>query len=333
MPLQVRRATAVAHPNIALIKYWGNRDAALRLPANGSISMTLDRLETRTTVAFDPSLGADLVIVDGVHLTGAAFQRVTQHLDRVREMAGINLPARVESQSNFPAGTGLAASASAFAALTLAATHAAGLSLDRLALSRLARLGSGSACRSIYGGFVEWLAGESHEESYATPLAPPDHWNLVDAVAIVSREPKAVGSTAGHALAPTSPLQAARVQDAPRRLDLCREAIQKRNFPRLASVVEQDSNMMHAVMMTSTPPLLYWEPATIQVMREVSAWRAGGLPVCYTVDAGPNVHCLCLSEAAEEVRRRLESLPGVLEVLLCGPGGPAEVVEAPPASR
>ncbi len=332
MPIRTRRATAVAHPNIALIKYWGNRDAALRLPANGSISMTLDGLETRTTVAFDPSLEADLVIVDGEHLVGAALHRVTQHLDRVRELAGIPLPARVKSQSNFPAGTGLAGSASAFAALTLAAAHAAGLTLDRPALSRLARLGSGSACRSIYGGFVEWLAGESHEDSYAIPLAPPDHWGLVDTIAIISREPKSVGSTAGHALAPTSPLQATRVQDAPRRLDLCREAIQKRNFPRLASIVEQDSNMMHAVMMTSTPPLLYWEPATVLVMREVAAWRAAGLPVCYTVDAGANVHCLCLADAVEEVRRRLETLPGVLEVLVCGPGGPAEVVESSPTT-
>ena len=158
-------ATAIAFSNIALIKYWGNRDDTLRLPSNGSISMNLDGLETRTCVSFDPLLPADDLTINGMHSSRIALERVSQVLDVVRRKAGINLFAQVESESNFPAGAGIASSASAFAALALAATKAAGLDLAEAELSRLARRGSGSACRSVPGGFVEWAAGTSDADS------------------------------------------------------------------------------------------------------------------------------------------------------------------------
>ena len=319
-------ATAIANPNLALIKYWGNRDPALRIPANGSISMNLGGLTTRTQVVFKPGLPADRLFLDDRHIGGPALQRVSALLERVRRMAGLDCFAEVHSANNFPSGAGIASSASAFAALSLAATTAAGLSLTPEELSRLARTGSGSACRSIPGGFVEWQAGDSHETSYAYSIAPPEHWDLADCVAIVSQAHKPTGSTQGHALAGTSPLQAARLAGAPRRLDACRRAILERDFPALAALAELDSNLMHAVMLTSSPPLLYWQPATLTIMHAVQSWRQSGLPVCYTIDAGPNVHVLCPAGHAAQVASLLLQLPGVQTVLTALPAGPAHVI-------
>jgi diphosphomevalonate decarboxylase len=321
--------TAQANPNIALIKYWGNRNDDLRLPANGSISMNLDGLETHTTVHFDEFLPADNVKINGKIARGTPCARVSKMLDEVRALAGIHHFAWVESKNNFPTGTGIASSASAFAALALAASKAAGLDLDKAALSRLARLGSGSACRSIPGGFVEWTAGTSDADSYAVSIAPPEHWDLADCIAVISSEHKSTGSTEGHALAWTSPLQSARVEDAPRRLDICRHAILNRDFAALAEITEVDSNLMHAVMMTSVPPLFYWQPATLAVMQAVRAARAKGLSVCYTIDAGSNVHVICIGASTEKTVRLVGSIPGVREVRLAKVGGPARLVENP----
>jgi diphosphomevalonate decarboxylase len=323
---QPDQATARAHPNIAFIKYWGNKDNAFRIPANGSISMNLDGLETRTTVRFEAGLPADRIEINGTIAEGKAAGRVVERLDEVRGLAGFKHFAQVESRSNFPAGAGIASSAAAFAALALAASRAAGLELDEPALSRLARHGSGSACRSIPGGYVEWLPGEQDRDSYAVSIAPADHWRLVDCVVVLSDEHKQTGSTEGHALAGTSPLQPARLADAPRRLDLCRAAVLHRDFEALAAVVELDSDMMHAVMMTSHPALFYWQAATLEVMRSVREARAGGRPVCYTIDAGPNVHVLCPGKSAEDTAAWLRQLPGVRDVLRCDPGGPARLV-------
>ncbi len=320
-------ATAEAKPNIAFIKYWGNRDNSLRLPANGSISMNLDGLFTRTTVSFQPSLALDEFVLNGREVTGHALERVSDMLDLVRQKAGFKHRAEVVSENNFPTGAGIASSASAFAALALAASKAAGLDLPEAELSRLARRGSGSACRSVPGGFVEWQVGSGDKDSFAFSIAAPDHWALADCVAVVSAEHKPTGSTEGHALADTGALQAARVADAPRRLDICREAILKRNFNLLAEIIEHDSNLMHAVMMTSHPALFYWEPATLAVMDAVRTWRKGGLPAAYTIDAGPNVHVICPQEELQNVRDRLSAIPGVGRVLTAGVGGAARLVK------
>ncbi|MBI5824697.1 MAG: diphosphomevalonate decarboxylase [Chloroflexi bacterium] len=319
-------STALAHPNIAFIKYWGNRDNALRLPVNGSISMNLDGLFTRTTVSFQPSLPFDELIINGHAVMGKGLTRVSYILDLVREMAGLKINAEVMSENNFPAGAGIASSAAAFAALALASSRAAGLTLSEAQLSRLARRGSGSASRSIPAGFVEWQMGNNEEDSFAFSIAPVDHWNLVDCVAIVNSAHKKTGSTEGHAIAGTSPLQNARVADTPRRLEICRNAILNKDFEAFANIIEHDSDMMHSVMMTSNPPLMYWQSATVEIFHQVREWRASGLPVGYTVDAGANVHVICLGDSAKEVEKRLRDLPGVSNVLVAGAGGAAQVV-------
>lgn len=321
-------ATALANSNIAFIKYWGNRDPRLRLPATGSLSMNLDGLHTRTTLTFDNSLSHDVIVLDNAAQSPEASVRVTEHLDRIRALAGIQTFARVDSQNNFPAGTGIASSASGFAALTVAACAAAGLQLSERELSILARQGSGSASRSIPTGFVEWDPGSAVDgtDSYAYSIAEPGHWALADCIAIVSRAHKEVGSSDGHALAPTSPLQPARVADTPRRMDKLRSALLTRNFEQFAEVVEEDSTMMHAIMMTSHPALFYWQPPTLAILDAVRRWRAEGLPACATIDAGPNVHVITLAEHKTEVTNRLRALPNIENVLTASPGGPTVLI-------
>ena len=324
--MTMKTVTALAHPNIAFIKYWGNLDDSLRIPANGSISMNLDSLHTMTRVTFSKEFPSDQLFINNQPASADGLDRVVKFLDRVREIAGLGIFAEIWSENNFPTGAGIASSASAFAALSLAATRALNLELSEASLSALARRGSGSAARSIPGGFVEWLPGSGDSNSYTISFAPAEHFNLIDCIAIVQASHKEIGSSQGHVLANTSPLQAARVADAPHRLDLCRQAIIDNDFRSFAEVVELDSTLMHAIMMTSTPPLFYWEPVTIEIMKRVQGWRKEGLAVCYTIDAGPNVHILCLQKDLVETTRLLRSIEGVQQVLVAKPGGPAQLV-------
>lgn len=320
------KATARAHPNIAFIKYWGNADDDLRLPVNSSISMNLDGLYAETTVEWDESLTKDNLNLNGNPEAGQALQRVVNHMNRIRTRLDISTFASIKSANNFPTGTGIASSAAAFAALSVAACSAANADLTEKELSTIARIGSGSASRSVPSGFVEWYAGDSHESSYAESVASPEHWDLVDVIAIVSDQHKKTGSQAGHPTAKTSDLQDARVAGAQQRLDTVRQAILDKNFPKFAEIVELDSNLMHAIMMTSNPPLFYWNPATLTIMEQVRTWREEGLSVCYTLDAGPNVHCICIRKDAEEVRERLSKLSGLLEIKTAGVGAAAHIV-------
>ncbi len=319
-------SSAIAHPNIALIKYWGNKNQALRIPVNGSISFNLDSLFTKTEVTFISELTSDILFINGHETTGLGLDRVVSFLNIVREQAGTQSFAKVNSENNFPVGTGIASSASAFAALSLAASNAIGLDLSEKELSCLARRGSGSASRSIPEGFVEWFPGVMDTDSYAVSIAPARHWGLVDLVAVVTHEHKKVGSTAGHELANTSPLQKARVDDTKRRLDIVREAIKYHDFQAMAEMVELDSNMMHAVMMTSRPVLMYWENTSISIMKNVQKWRASGIPVCYTMDAGPNVHVITTKDYSEDIYQKLACMNGIKQIFIAAVGGKARLV-------
>lgn len=320
-------ARARAHSNIAFIKYWGNRDHSLRLPANSSLSMNLSELHTTTTVEWVAAIDADRLLINGSPASQLALDRVSAHLDVIRRHLGIQSFAQVSSKNNFPMGTGIASSASAFAALTLAAVSACGADISERELSALARRGSGSAARSIPAGYVEWHAGVSHETSYAETFVNYDYWALVDVVAVVSRQHKHTGSSAGHQQADSSILQLARVAGADQRLSEIKAAIRKRDFEAFADIVEEDSNLMHAVMMTSKPPLFYWDPLSLRVMQAVRKWRIDdGLRVCYTLDAGPNVHCICEAVDAEAVIAGLRELSQGIEILQSGAGPGAYVL-------
>lgn len=313
-------AIATAGSNIAIVKYWGARDLALRLPANGSISLTLDAATTTTRVRFDASLSRDVVILDGAEAGEEERTRVSQHLDRVRAHTLTGVRALVESTNSFPMGAGIASSASGFAALTVAAAAALGVSLSDRELGVLARLGSGSACRSMIAGWAEWLPGRASEDSYAQQLAPPEHWGVRDVIAILEQRKKTTPSTEGHRRALTSPLFAARLQEVERTLPEVREAIAARDFAMLGRLAEAEALSMHAIAMTSQPPLLYWLPGTIELIRAVWGWRGQGLPCYFTIDAGPNVHVLTLADAVQEVIGLLQRLSCIQRIMVCGPG-------------
>jgi diphosphomevalonate decarboxylase len=325
------RAIAEARTNIALVKYWGKRDAALNLPAVGSLSLTLEGLSTRTEVRFDPALKADTLELNGTVETGAALGKVSKFLDLVRAQAKLELRAAVSSSNNFPTASGLASSASAFSALALAATRAAGLSLDGRALSILSRRGSGSAARSIFGGFVRMHRGERSDgaDCYAEPISGADELDVRMVLGITRKGPKETLSTDGmRHTAETSPYFAAWVSTSEPDLAEAQQAIARGDLEALGAVTERSALTMHATALAARPAVLYFIGATIEGYRAVVAMRKAGIPAWFTCDAGPHVKALTIGAHADEVARRLAEVPGVLETRVCRPGKPAEVIES-----
>ncbi|MFQ5593215.1 MAG: diphosphomevalonate decarboxylase [Anaerolineae bacterium] len=321
------KATAVAPSNIAFVKYWGNADPRLNIPFNNSISMNLSGAWARTTVEFGLAFTRDTLVIDGLPITGAARIRVSRHLDRIRGLAGTESHARVVSENNFPMGTGIASSAAAFAALSVAGAAALNIDLSEREMTELARLGSGSAARSIPDGYVELKAGGGQTASFAFTLHTPDYWDLRDIVAIVSRQEKRIGSSQGHTAAETSPHFTTRLAELPARLKAVRQAIRNRDIQALGEAAEADAISLHVVAMTSRPPIYYWAPATVRLIHAVQEWRRAGLPVYFTLDAGPNVHLICETEHESDVRARLAEIDGVLEVLVSGPAKGAHLTD------
>ncbi|MBV8063262.1 MAG: diphosphomevalonate decarboxylase [Nevskia sp.] len=321
-------AAAQAQPNIALVKYWGKRDAALNLPVVGSISITLDALWTRTRVAFEPGLAQDEVSLNG-RADAAEGKRVSLCLDLLRQRSGVNWRARVDSRNNFPTAAGLASSASGFAALIHAGDAALQLGLSDAEKSVLARRCSGSAARSIFGGYVEWAHGQLADgtDSVATPLLDATAWPLRVAVAITSTAAKEVGSSEGmRRTAQTSPYQQAWIDTQEADLAVARAAILKRDFAALAGISEHSCLKMHALALAAQPGLLYWNGASVECMRRVRALRGQGVPVFFTVDAGPQVKAVCTPEAIGQVVAALREVPGVLNVVETGLGAGSRVI-------
>lgn len=322
-------AWALAQPNIALVKYWGKRDAALNLPERGSLSITLDALWTRTHVSFDAGLDVDRLLLDGRDCP-EGVARTSACLDLLRGLAGSRLPARVETYNNFPTAAGLASSASGFAALVVAGSAALGLRLDARELSILARRASGSAARSIFGGFVEMQAGTRIDgsDAYAVPLQGAAEWPLRVVVAVTSSQAKAVHSGPGMELSRhTSPYHAAWLATVDDDLAAARTAIERRDFAALAAVSERSCLAMHADMLASRPALIYWKGATLECIHAVRELRAReGVEAFFTVDAGPQVKVVCTPVAASRVAAVLGGVPGVHEVLVSGLGGGARLL-------
>lgn len=310
----------MAHPNVALIKYWGKSDTSANIPAVGSLSLTLAGLSSRTTVNFDSQLNADSLSVNG-RPDPVALARVTRCLDLLREQAGTNYRAAVESVNDFPTGAGLASSASGYAALVTAAAGALGLPQGTALLDEVARIGSGSAPRSLHNGIVLLSVPGDKAAISCQTVAEPEDWPLAIMVGVTSRAAKDVGSTGGmESSRATSPYYAAWLDSHPADLKAGLDAVRARDFERLAELSEHSCLKMHAVAMTSRPPLLYWSGATVEAMHCVRDLRRRGTPVFFTIDAGPQLKAVCLPEAASEVGEALRAVPGVLEVLESGLG-------------
>ncbi len=322
-------ATAVAHPNIALAKYWGKRDDGFNQPAVPSLSVTLAGMATKTTVTFDASFEHDTFSLAGQPVSGGPLVRVVGLLDRVRRTSGRTERAHVESVNDFPTAAGLASSASGFAALALAAAAAAGIDSDATYVSDLARRTSVSAARSAFGGFVELPAGNPGDDDLsAIPIAPPDHLDLRVIVAVTREGPKDVSSTEGmkHTVR-TSPYYPAWVASAPEVCRRVREAILHRDMESLGIAAEESALAMHASSIAARPGLIYWTGATVEVLHEIRRLRARGLVAYATIDAGPHVKVLTTATDEARVVEALSELQGVKRTIPALPGLGARVVD------
>lgn len=324
---------AVAHPNLALVKYWGKRDRALNLPATGSLSVSMGAFTTRTRVRFGEGRGRDEVLVNGEEADGGTATRICEFLDLVRTEAGLDgLRAEVSSHNDFPTAAGLASSSSAFAALGLAACKAASLHPTASELSLLSRRGSGSAARSVFGGYVEMRQGNRSDgqDSVAVPLAPADHWDLRIVIAVTDPRPKRVGSTEGMELTrKTSPYYKPWVDSSGEDLRRAREAVKNKDLPALGKVAEHSALKMHACALAAQPGLMYWRGGTIEAMHAVREMRSAGHAAWFTVDAGPHVKVLCTPEDEEAIEGRLRCIPGVTDVLVSPVGAAARLIDPP----
>ncbi len=311
------KATSIAPTNIAFIKYMGRKDEALRLPENASVSMCLDHLLTTTTVEFSPTLTLDSITINGEQEDGEA-SRVIKHLDRIRKLAKIDHRAKVVSQNNFPTGTGLSSSSSGFAALTLAGCKAAGLDLNQRELSILARQGSGSACRSVPDGFVEWGDADTSEESYGKTIFAPDHWDIADVVAIVSTGRKTVKSSTAHQSVVDGPYYRTRINRMAEKVQRCKELILAKDFLSFGTLCEEEAMDLHVIFMSAG--IIYLTPQSLELIKLVPQWRAEGLPVYFTLNTGQDVHLLCEKKDAKVVQDKLKGLDFVREVIVNEPG-------------
>lgn len=332
MPAAGSKATVRSPSNIAFIKYWGARDIARAIPENPSLSMTLRECVSRCTVEHVAGEGAHEILWRG---SGGGFEtappafaeRVEKHLDFLRDWASCGGRFRVATENTFPAAAGIASSASGFSALTLATLGALGREVTVEQQSELARLsGSGSASRSVLGGYVEWPAngGASEEGCHAARVAVADHWDLRDVIAVVESGPKKTSSLDGHRRARTSPYYPARLERLPKLLKKVREAILDRDFARLGPLIEAEAIDLQMIAMTSQPAIFYWRPATLTVLEAVRELRADGFEAACTMDAGANVHVICPTGSEPEVASRLGHLEVVQRVIRDGVGpGPA----------
>lgn len=319
------KATAKAHTNIALIKYWGKRDEEKILPMNNSLSLTLDGFYTTTTVTFKEELEEDSFVLNEQVVTGEAFNRVTNFLNLIRQLAGkSDLYANVYSLNAVPTAAGFASSASGFAALAAAATRAIGLNVNEQELSKITRQGSGSACRSIYGGFSEWVKGEETDgsDSYAVPIVPADYWDVRVAAVVLNAEEKGISSRVGmKRTVDTSVFYQGWLDSVSNDLQAIKIGIQERDFEKVGQIAEANCLKMHATTLGANPPFTYWQDTTLNIMQTVQKMRETGIPVYFTIDAGPNVKVLYLPEHEELVEQTLKQADGVTDVILSRAGG------------
>lgn len=311
-------AKARAHTNIALVKYWGKENQELIIPMNNSFSLTLDHFYTDTLVSFDESLTADEFILNG---QVTQDQKLVNFMNLVRQKANLASFARIESVNHVPTSAGLASSASAYAALAKAASVAAGLDLTNRQLSCLARRGSGSACRSIYGGFVEWLKGQDDESSYAIPFMEQVDWDLQMIAVVVNNQAKKIGSRHGmQVVVETSPYYPAWVETTKKDIAAVKQAIIAKDIDQLGQIAEENAMKMHALNLSASPHFSYFEPDSLRVMELVAKLRTQGISCYYTLDAGPNIKIICLKEDTSKITHALEEIVSKDQLFIASPG-------------
>ncbi len=285
---------ARAHTNIALIKYWGKADESLIIPMNNSLSVTLDKFYTETKVTFSPEYTKDILVLNGEEVNEEQSKKIYQFMNLVRERSHTSHYAYIESVNYVPTAAGLASSASAFAALAAACNEALNLNMSDKDLSRLARRGSGSASRSIFGGFAEWEKGHDDETSYAHAIDAQD-WeeDLSMVFVVINNQSKKVSSRSGMShTRDTSRFYQYWLDHVDEDIASVKEAIRNKDFKHLGEVIEENGLRMHATNLGAQPPFTYLVPESYEVMDIVHQCRKAGYPCYFTMDAGPNVKIL-----------------------------------------
>ncbi|WP_156883234.1 diphosphomevalonate decarboxylase [Lacticigenium naphthae] len=321
--------TVRAHTNIALIKYWGKKDEELIIPMNSSLSLTLDAFYTDTSVSFSSTYEKDTFYLNGIEQDEKAFEKLKPVIQQIREWSNVTSPLLIESYNHVPTAAGLASSASGMAALAGAASLAAGLTLTQTELSRLARLGSGSATRSIFGGFAEWQKGTSDKDSYAIPIAEAD-WDIGMIFLILNKNKKKISSReAMQRAVNTSPYYSGWLESTAEDIEEMKLALAEKNFTRVGELTEASALKMHALNFSASPPFTYWEPETLQAMKKVESLREKGFSCFYTMDAGPNVKVLCRLSEAEALINELKQSFNEYTIVLSKPGRGIEEISSP----
>lgn len=323
--MQPLQATARAHTNIALIKYWGKKDQDLILPMNNSLSLTLDKFYTDTSVEYLSSLHEDQLFLNGEQKIDP---KISTFMDHVRRTTGLASYAQIKSTNHVPTAAGLASSASAYAALALAATAAAGKSYTKTKLSRLARRGSGSATRSIFGNFVEWVAGYDDESSYARPVKVSNDWNVRMIAIVIDPRPKKISSRAGmQNVVETSPFYPAWVSTAKEDLKNIKIALKDDSFEKFGRIAESNALKMHALNLSASPHFNYFEPESLIAMNAVEGLRDLGIKCYYTMDAGPNVKVICKNKDLDVILEQLHRYFASDHLLVTAPGPGVELLD------
>jgi len=328
------KATAIAHPNIALVKYWGKRDEKLILPQNSSIGLTTDCLSVKTTLEFARKYKKDILILDDKEFKKGSkeYDKYFQvFLDKLRNLAKTKLRAKAVSQSNFPKAAGLASSSAGFAAFAAAANNSLNLGLNAQQLSILARQGSGSACRSVFGGFVEWKKGERKDgsDSFAVQIVDENYWpDFRMIICLTSKKEKKIKSRTGMAqTVKTSPFYDGWLKTINDDLIKVRKGILKRDFSLLGKTAEENCLKMHALMFSTKPAIIYWNPTTLKIIQKVIDWRENGLESYFTIDAGPQVKILCQKKNLPEILKRVKKIAGLKDIIIAKPGPGPKIVK------
>lgn len=313
------KTTAIAHSNIALIKYWGKKNNKLRIPSNNSISINLSNLYTTTTIEFDKKYKSDDILINNIR-DEKQIKRASSHLDIIRSLAKTKLYAKVVSENNFPSSSGLASSASGFAALTLSAITNLNLKVEEKQITTLARLGSGSACRSIPDGIVEWVKGNSHNTSFAYSLFKANYLSISILAIVLQNTEKEVSSTDGMKNVQKNIFFKSRILNLNKKLKEIKHFIQIKDYDKIFSTAEQEALELHAIIMT-TPPFnnIYWSPETIKIIRKVWNMRKNNIPVYFTNDAGSNIFLLCEDKYTDKVLEELKEEKGIKQIIVNKP--------------
>lgn len=307
----MKRYKAKAHANIALIKYWGKEDEELIIPNNNSLSMTLENLYTETIVNFSDS-DKDLFYLDNNLQDDKETAKVSKYIDIFRNLASSDKRVEIHSFNHVPTAAGLASSASGFAALSAALNSLFELNYDKENLTKLARLGSGSASRSIYGGFVEWIKGKDHETSFAKKIDDGD-FDIAMIILVLNEEKKDISSrTAMKQTVETSPLYKSFVESSKRDIIAIKKAIKDRDIDEIGKIAEHNAMKMHATMLGSNPPIIYFKEKSIKAINKVRELRKMGFSVYYTMDAGPNVKLIVRKTEVDSIIKELNEFDNII---------------------